>query len=157
MKTAWSFALATAILIATGAVGAGAQEKSGTRPWLEQRRFERLCAGGGQKSDDSIPDRLGQYLLLNDDQKAALKEVHEAFLKALNGEKSLCSSKPDFQTVPGRMAFDQAKMEARLDGVKQVRAKMDGFYSSLNDEQKAKFNRGYNQNQERWRHPYDDE
>jgi hypothetical protein len=78
-------------------------------------------------------------------------------LKALDTEKSLCSGKPDFQTVPGRIAFDEAKMQARLDGVKQVRAKMDAFYSSLNDEQKAKFNRGYNQNQERWRHPYDDQ
>ena len=151
MKNALNVAIATTIAIGFGALTAGAQDRGTMRPGLEQRRFESMCSTGEQPKavKASMEDQLSKFLLLSDSQKSALNDVHNAFVKGRDDTKSLCSSKPDFTTVPGRMAYDESMLEARLNGLKEVRAKMDVFYSSLNDEQKAKFNRGFAPNQDR--------
>jgi hypothetical protein len=43
-------------------------------------------------------------------------------------------------TPTGRLAAVEARLNAMLEGVKTERPAMDKFYSSLSDEQKARFN-----------------
>ena len=43
-------------------------------------------------------------------------------------------------TPTGRLAAVQARLDAMLEAVKTERPAMDKFYSSLSDEQKARFN-----------------
>ena len=42
-------------------------------------------------------------------------------------------------TPPARMATIRKRLDAMLDGIKSVRAALDDFYATLNDEQKAQF------------------
>ena len=123
--------------------------------WGEQRSFERHCNNASRPSGSHMVERLADHLQLTAAQKATLDDMHAAYLKSREESRSLCSTKPDFGTVPGRMAYDEATLKIRLDGLKSIRAKMDTFYSSLNDDQKAKFNQGYRRHGASWRHPDD--
>jgi hypothetical protein len=62
--------------------------------------FERLCAErGGPSHHPEMADRISEYLDLNDTQKAAFKEFHEARRKSLEDSKAtLCASKPDLSS-----------------------------------------------------------
>jgi len=46
------------------------------------------------------------------------------------------------ETVTGRMAAMEKRMEAMLQAIKTVRPAMDAFYETLTDEQKARLNNG---------------
>ncbi len=105
--------------------------------------FERLCAErGGPSHHPEMADRLSAYLDLNDAQKAAFKEFHEARRKSLEDSKvAVCASKPDLSSFEARLAFGQAFLEARLTALKAENPKLIAFYNSLDAKQKEKFDR----------------
>ena len=45
----------------------------------------------------------------------------------------------DVLTPPARMSAARKRLDVMLDGIKSVRAALDDFYATLNDEQKAQF------------------
>ncbi|WP_456725702.1 Spy/CpxP family protein refolding chaperone [Bradyrhizobium sp. USDA 3397] len=45
----------------------------------------------------------------------------------------------EVMTPPARMAAIRKRLDVMLDGIKSVRAALDDFYATLNDEQKAQF------------------
>jgi len=105
--------------------------------------FERLCAErGGPSHHPEMADRISEYLDLNDAQKAAFKEFHEARRKSLEDSKAaLCTSKPDLSSFEARLTFSQAFLEARLAALKAENPKLIAFYNSLDAKQKEKFDR----------------
>jgi hypothetical protein len=85
---------------------------------------------------------LAEYLDLNDAQKAAFKEFHEARRTSLEDSKAtLRASKPDLSSFEGRLAFSQAFVEMRLAALKAENPKLIAFYNSLDAKQKEKFDR----------------
>ncbi len=112
------------------------------RVW-ETGMLERMCASDAPASDQRGMDRLASRLKLTDAQKASLKELNDASMQALgNSRTALCADKPNLATTPGRMAFAQKMLEARLQSMKAAQPKLQAFYDSLDDKQKAAFDNG---------------
>lgn len=72
-------------------------------------------------------------------QKNALDELRAAVTKGPDLLKDTCPTEMP-STPTGRLAAVEARLDAMLEAVKTERPAMDKFYSSLSDEQKARFN-----------------
>jgi Spy/CpxP family protein refolding chaperone len=105
--------------------------------------FERVCEErGGPSHHPELADRLTEYLDLNDAQKAAFREFHEARRKSIDDAKAtLCANKPDLSSFEARLNFGQTFVEARLTALKAENPKLIAFYNSLDVRQKEKFDR----------------
>jgi len=131
----------TALIVAAAAfaatTGRAAAAHDGRAP------FERVCEDrGGPSHHPELADRLAQHLDLNDAQKAAFKEFHEARRRSIEDAKAtLCANKPDLSSFEARLNFGQAFVEARLTALKAENPKLIAFYNSLDAGQKEKFDR----------------
>jgi hypothetical protein len=105
--------------------------------------FERICAErGGPTHRPEMANLLAEHLDLNDAQKAAFKEFHDARKKSLEDAKAaLCANKPDLTSFEARLVFGQSLLEARLTALKAENPLLIAFYNSLDARQKAKFDR----------------
>ena len=74
----------------------------------------------------------------NDTQRAALQVLQDTSAKVSASLKAACQPS-DVMTPPARMAAVRKRLDVMLDGVKSVRAALEDFYATLNDEQKAQF------------------
>lgn len=74
----------------------------------------------------------------NDTQRAALQVLQDTSAKVAASLKAACQP-DDVLTPPARMAAVRKRLDTMLDGVKSVRAALEDFYATLNDEQKAQF------------------
>ena len=74
----------------------------------------------------------------NDTQRAALQVLQDASAKASASLKAACQPS-EVMTPPARMAAVRKRLDTMLEGVKSVRAALEDFYATLNDEQKAQF------------------
>ncbi|SFP60259.1 LTXXQ motif family protein [Bradyrhizobium sp. Ghvi] len=74
----------------------------------------------------------------NDTQRAALQVLQDTSDKVSASLKAACQP-GEVMTPPARMAAVRKRLEIMLDGVKSVRAALEDFYGTLNDEQKAQF------------------
>jgi hypothetical protein len=74
----------------------------------------------------------------NDTQRAALGVLQDTAARVSEDLKAACQPS-DLLTPPGRMAAIRKRLDTMLDGVKSVRAALEDFYATLNDEQKAQF------------------
>ncbi len=90
-------------------------------------------------------------------QRAALDGLKAASTKAVDEMKAACPTEAAL-TPTGRMEAMEKRLEAMLQAVKTVRPALEQFYSSLTDEQKARFNtiglrhgQGWGGMRERWR------
>ena len=75
-----------------------------------------------------------------DAQGAALDKLDAAMQKAIERLREACPNTIP-QTPVGRLDVMQKRVEAMIDAANTVRPALEEFYASLNDEQKAKFNR----------------
>jgi hypothetical protein len=74
----------------------------------------------------------------NDDQRKSLNELRNAATSAADMLKEACLPE-EALTPPARLAAVGKRLDTMLQAVKTVRAALDNFYGSLNDEQKASF------------------
>jgi len=74
----------------------------------------------------------------SDTQRAALQVLQDTSAKVSTSLKAACQP-GEVLTPPARMAAIRKRLEIMLDGVKSVRAALEDFYATLNDEQKAQF------------------
>ncbi|WP_249149770.1 Spy/CpxP family protein refolding chaperone [Bradyrhizobium liaoningense] len=81
---------------------------------------------------------IEERLRPNDTQRAALQVLQDTSAKVGASLKAACQPN-DVMTPPARMAAIRKRLEVMLDGIKSVRAALDDFYATLNDEQKAQF------------------
>jgi hypothetical protein len=74
----------------------------------------------------------------SDTQRAALQVLQDTSARAADGLKAACQTE-EMLTPPARLAAAARRLEAMLQAVKQVRAALEDFYATLNDEQRALF------------------
>ncbi|WP_225670771.1 Spy/CpxP family protein refolding chaperone [Bradyrhizobium hereditatis] len=73
-----------------------------------------------------------------DAQRAKLTTLQDASAKAADMLATSCRPE-DAATPTARLAATGKRLDVMLQAVKQVRTALDGFYATLNDEQKAQF------------------
>jgi hypothetical protein len=74
----------------------------------------------------------------NDTQRATLQVLQDTTTEAAEMLKSACQPS-DVMTPPARFAATGKRLDTMLQAVKQVRAALEDFYATLDDEQKAQF------------------
>ena len=75
----------------------------------------------------------------NETQKAALQVLQDTSARVAEELKAACQTGGQLLTPPARMAAAARRLDAMLQAVKQVRAAVEDFYATLNDEQRAAF------------------
>jgi hypothetical protein len=111
----------------------------GKQPDQGQKGAGRVC---NQQATGVVRfpiDAFDKAVQPNEAQKAELKDLSDAATNAAEIIKASCPAEPPL-SVPARLAAMQKRLEAMLQSVKLVRGPLDKFYSSLNDEQKARLN-----------------
>jgi LTXXQ motif family protein len=115
-----------------GVVAANAQGRA---------EYDQFC-GRQKPSAINLPiDRIERTLRLNETQEAALRELEDATAKAADVLNSACPTGPEQEalTPPGRVATMELRLQAMLQAIDTVQPALEKFYTSLNDEQKARF------------------
>jgi hypothetical protein len=102
------------------------------------RSFARPC-DVTQSSDLQWPaEEIEARLHPTEAQRGKLTALQDASAKAADMLATSC--RPDeAATPPARLAATGKRLDVMLQAVKQVRAALDSFYATLNDEQKAQF------------------
>ena len=105
------------------------------------RMWERLCSGTTDRAArPDMTERLGQRLALTDPQKGFLKDLSDARQASRTDMKTaVCAQKPDMTSPLSRLDFRTKLLETRLAAMKAQRPKLEAFYNSLDDKQKANF------------------
>ncbi len=85
-------------------------------------------------------NRVEDTLRPTETQGAALDKLDDAMQKAVETLREACPNTMP-QTPVGRLDVMQKRLEAMIDAANTVRPALEEFYTALNDEQKAKFNR----------------
>ena len=98
-----------------------------------------MCGTRASELTDWPIGRIAETVGPTDAQRAELDALNDAGAKAVAVLKDACPN--DLPSIPtGRLAAMESRLEVMLAAVKIVRPALDGFYQSLNDEQKARFN-----------------
>jgi hypothetical protein len=84
-------------------------------------------------------DRIDQVVHPNGEQRTKLDALNAAASQAADTIKAACPSELP-ATPPDRLAAEGKRLAAMLDAVQTIRPKLDDFYASLSNEQKARFN-----------------
>ncbi len=71
-----------------------------------------------------------------DTQRAALQVLQDTSARSADALKAACQTE-EMLTPPARLAAAARRLEAMQQAVKQVRAALEDFYATLNDEQRA--------------------
>jgi hypothetical protein len=94
---------------------------------------------GAQQAAPAWPgSEIEAKLHPNDAQRAALGVLQDTSARVSEDLKAACQPS-DLMTPPARMAAIRKRLDTMLGGVKSVRAALEDFYATLNDEQKAQF------------------
>jgi hypothetical protein len=99
----------------------------------------QLCSGGAQAANLPIT-MIEQVLQPKDAQLTNLNALKEASVKADDILKTNCPNEPAL-TPTARLAHMKQRLEAMMQVLDTVQPALVNFYGSLDDEQKARFNR----------------
>ena len=100
--------------------------------------LSQVC--GEQTVKGLVPtEHLVQRLKPTDAQRTALDALNGAANEAADHLKANCRL-DETLTPPGRLAAMEKRLNAMMEAIKIVQPKLEGFYGSLTDEQKARFN-----------------
>ncbi|HEX3505909.1 MAG TPA: Spy/CpxP family protein refolding chaperone [Xanthobacteraceae bacterium] len=84
-------------------------------------------------------DQIDRVVRPNDTQRVKLGELQTAATRAADTIKAACPTEVP-ATPPARLAAVGNRLNAMLQAVETVRPALSGFYDSLSDDQKARFN-----------------
>jgi hypothetical protein len=106
----------------------------------KQTQAKASCSAEKAGISELAVNRVEEAVRPSETQGAALDTLDEAMQKAVEALRTAC---PDStaQTPVGRLDAMQKRLEAMIDAANTVRPALETFYASLDDEQKAKFNR----------------
>jgi hypothetical protein len=99
-----------------------------------------LCSGLFEGNEKLPVEQVKTSLQLSADQESRFKELVEASAKAADILNASCRA-GEALTPTGRLAAIASRLDGVLQALKTVRDPLDRFYQSLDDEQKARFNR----------------
>jgi hypothetical protein len=98
-----------------------------------------LACGAAQPTASQWPtDEIEARLHPNDTQRAALKALQDANARALDILNAACPP-TEATTLPIRLDAVEGRLEAMQQSVYLVSTALEGFYATLSDEQKTKF------------------
>jgi LTXXQ motif family protein len=98
------------------------------------------CSGEKAGISNLAVHRIEDIVRPTESQGAALDKLDDAMQKAVDTLREACPNTIP-QTPVGRLDVMQKRVEAMIAAANTVRPALEEFYASLNDEQKAKFNR----------------
>lgn len=102
--------------------------------------FAKLCDRRAPSASGLPIAPIERSLKLTSDQEAGLKALDQASSEAANTLKSKCEVEQTL-TPTGRLAAMEDRLAAMSHALTTTRAALTQFYGSLNDEQKARFDR----------------
>jgi hypothetical protein len=105
-----------------------------------QRSAVAACAADTPGVTSWPTEQIERVLHPNDDQRAKLNELAAAAKKAAEDIQAACPRETP-QTPVARLDAAAKRLQALQQAIKNVRTALGNFYSSLDDEQKARFNR----------------
>jgi ABC-type transporter MlaC component len=111
-----------------------------TRSNPRQPDLTQVCSGRAAQTTSLPADRIAQTLRLDDTQRAALEQVKTASAQAADILSQNCPQDQSL-TPTGRLAAMEQRLDAMLQAIDTVQPSLTKFYTSLSDEQKARFNR----------------
>jgi LTXXQ motif family protein len=85
-------------------------------------------------------ERIEDVVKPTDAQQDALKQLQDATTKAVSVLQAACPEDVPL-TPPGRLQAMEKRLQAMIDAANTVKPALDGFYASLSNEQKARFDR----------------
>ena len=85
-------------------------------------------------------EKIADVVKPTDAQQDAFKQLQDATGKAVSLLQAACPEDVPI-TPPGRLAAMEKRLQAMVDAAKTVKPALDGFYASLSNEQKARFDR----------------
>jgi len=100
---------------------------------------QQLCKEPGKGITAWPFERIDEAVRPNAEQRDLLEQVRAAAAKAAEDFKASCSEDIPM-TSPGRLQAMINRLQATLNAVRTVRPPLERFYTSLTDEQKARFN-----------------
>jgi hypothetical protein len=106
----------------------------------KEPQAEANCSAEKAGISNLTVNRIEQTVRPTDTQGAALDKLDTAVQKAVDTLRQACPNTVP-QTPVGRLDVMQKRLEAMIDAANTVRPALEEFYTSLNDEQKAKLNR----------------
>jgi hypothetical protein len=106
----------------------------------KEPQSEANCSAEKAGISNLAVNRIEQTVRPTDTQGAALDKLDAAMQKAVDTLRQACPNTVP-QTPVGRLDVMQKRLEAMIDAANTVRPALEEFYTSLNDEQKAKLNR----------------
>jgi len=112
---------------------------TGSRPYVSQQALRQLC-GDPEKGITAWPvASIARAIQPTPEQRALLDALRSAAAKAADAFKQSCGDSYAM-TPPGRLRAMTNRISATLEAVRIVRPALEKFYSSLSDEQQARFN-----------------
>jgi LTXXQ motif family protein len=115
----------------TGARGGRHMQTAGT---------PRICSERSNAVAQLSIDDIERNVRPNEAQRPNLDELRKASLHAADAIQASCPKDAPL-TVTTRLEAVEGRLSAMLDAIKTVRGPLEKFYDSLQDEQKARFNR----------------
>jgi LTXXQ motif family protein len=104
-----------------------------------ERRAAEVCSDNASDLTSWPIDRISEIVQPTDAQRGALDDFRAASARSVDILKAGCPK--DLPSTPvGRLAAMDSRLQVMLQAVETVRPALDGFYKSLSDEQKARFN-----------------
>lgn len=85
-------------------------------------------------------EKIADVVKPTDTQQDAFKQLQDATGKAVSLLQAACPEDVPI-TPPGRLTAMEKRLQAMVDAAKTVKPALDGFYASLSNEQKARFDR----------------
>ena len=85
-------------------------------------------------------EKIGDVVKPTDAQQADFKKLQDATERAVAVLQAACPDDTPL-TPPGRLAAMQTRLQAMIDAAQTVKPALEGFYGSLDSEQKARFDR----------------
>ena len=105
-----------------------------------ERDLTQVCSERASGVTSLPIDRIEQTVRPNEVQRVALNGLRDAMAASVNLLKSDC---PTYRalTPVGRVEAMEQRLDAMLRAVQTLQPALDGFYGTLSDEQKERFNR----------------
>jgi hypothetical protein len=104
----------------------------------DSAELAQTCGGLAPGVTDLPIDKIQQSLQLNDDQLKSLNALKAASSQASEALKASCSGEISL-TPLGRIDSVQKRLDGMVQAWGTLRTPLDGFYNSLNDEQRERF------------------
>jgi len=114
-------------------------EPSGGQPSQGPQTAQNLQNQCGGNAVAWPADQIGRMVRPTGEQRAKLDALDAAATQAADTIKAACPSELP-ATPPDRLAAEGKRLQAILQAVQAIRPKLDDFYASLSNEQKARFN-----------------